>query len=311
MQSLILSFKLFRASNTKVLFGTVGAVLGYLWLFVEILLYFFPSLETPIRDNGIVVLSISLISAFVTGFIRAWPRKHFSVVLSGTDTSVAVSVMDLFSAKGALVIGTNTTFDTTMDDGLISPKSIQGQFTEKYFPNTSDLDLKITAALDSIQHTTLSPGTKPYGKQKLYSIGTVATVHTNQTTGYLVAMAKLNQHKSANASFEDILVCLPQLWQAIATRGIIGPIFIPLLGTGHGRVPVKRERIIREIVRSYIAASRTSKFCEKLTIVIHPGDYSNNKVDLQSIQEFLLLSCKYAPDTPETITLSSKGQPLT
>lgn len=69
-------------------------------------------------------------------------------------------------------------------------------------------------------------------------------------------------------------------------------IVIPVLGSGFSKVEVPRE-IIKEIIKSFTAASLSKKFTEKLTIVIHPEDYINFDMNISEIHEFLKYQCKY------------------
>ena len=68
---------------------------------------------------------------------------------------------------------------------------------------------------------------------------------------------------------------------------------MPILGSGFSRLNATREVILREIVKSFVAATHAGKFCECLTIIIRPKDYFEGKIDLESIDCFLKQECQY------------------
>ena len=70
-----------------------------------------------------------------------------------------------------------------------------------------------------------------------------------------MAIATLNAHRIAFATRNDLLDALPVLWENIRTRGGMEPISVPVLGSGFSRLNAKREELVREIVKSFVAAT--------------------------------------------------------
>ena len=128
--------------------------------------------------------------------------------------------------------------------------------------------------------------TKP-GKQQCYEIGTVAKVSPRGQIVYLVAIANLNKHGIASSSLDNVRESLGKLWYYIGNQGGFDPLVISILGTGHSRIPVSRQQIIIEIIKSFIAACSEKKFCEKLTIVVFEEDYRKNGMDLGEFSNYL------------------------
>ena len=77
---------------------------------------------------------------------------------------------------------------------------------------------------------------------------------------------------------------------------------MPVLGTGHTRINVSREAMIREIISSFIPACSEKKFCEKLTIVIWRKDYLESRINLQKLGDYLQHLCEYADIRSRTDT---------
>ena len=266
---------------------------GILWLLVGVTAYFFSG-----RPWVVTIKSgwwVFLISGIIIGFYRAWPRLSVKERISDTDADVEVRVGDIFSQPYAVIIGSNTTFDTAMDDKTISHKSLQGQFTQKYCPSIPELDKQIDFALQNVSpRNTRNKQDKPYGKSKEYELGTVAPIHIGGKRAYFVSIAVLNEHRVATSDRDDFLDSLPRMWAEIRRRGEFEPLCCPVLGAGFSRLNLTREELIREIIKSFVTAIVEAKFCENLTVVISPKDFREGHVDLMKIGRFLEHECIYA-----------------
>lgn len=265
-------------------------VFGVLWLLVQITAFFSTDLSNHIKEGWWIFLLIGL----VCGFIRAWPKKVVENRIFGTDVDVKVRVCDIFSVDGAFVIGCNTTFDTTIEDNTISANSLQGQFTMRYCSSILELDEKIEAGLRGLKPLRERDKTdKPYGKTAEYDYGTVAPIEIANRKAYFVAIARLNKHRVARSDRKNFLDALGRLWAEIRSRGGFDPICCPILGSRYSRLNLTREELIREIIKSFVAATLEAKFSEKLTIVVHTNDHSSGLVDLEKIERFLENECVY------------------
>lgn len=277
-------------SLTK-LVSSLLVALGTLWLLTELLVFFefAPKAVQWLKDHWWLFP--------VTG--AAWalwenrPRHILSCTLKNRDVRIEVKVGDLFGGSSALIIGCNTSFDTNMESGIISERSIQGQFTKRHYSSVAHLDTDISHALSQpfVPQPTLEA--QKVGKQQVYPIGTTVTLRQQGLTTYLCAIAHMNAQGNANATFDDIKSALPKLWDHIASSGDHGDITVPVLGSGLARVAENRETLIREILRSFIAACAAQRPCNSLAVVIHPKDYYALDMDLHEIGDFLAHLCKY------------------
>ena len=209
-----------------------------------------------------------------------------------------------------LIVGTNTTFDTSMDDGTISPTSIQGQYSTRFFPaGVQDLDRQLgetLQAVDVVGNRTMEE--KPFGNRKVYSIGTVVPIHAGERKAYFYAMAHFNATKRAQVGTTEFLDALPLLWNGIRDHAGMEDLVCPLLGAKHGRVSAKRLELLGEIIRSFIAANRDAKVTDNLTIVITPEDQVQGQIDMENVGRWLEYECA----TTFTMTggLGSPGQAI-
>jgi len=273
-----------------VFFASLLAALGVLWLLTELLMFLDigARLVAWLKKSWWVFAS----GGVLYGLWDARPKLSATCSLKNRDVRIEVRVGDLFSGTHGLVVGTNTSFDTDLN-GLVSEKSVQGQFTKKFYSDVSHLDVDITTALG--RPLVPAPQVLPskQGKLSVYPIGTTLTLRPKGRTTYLCAMAHMGQHGNAHSSFDDLKTALPALWDHITTSGDAGNIMVPVLGSGFGRIPENRETLIREILSSFIAACAAQRPCSSLTVVIHPTDYYDNGIDLHELGEFLTHLCKY------------------
>ena len=276
------------------LFGimAVSAVLsafGALWLSVEMATFFFQ--DTRVPD---FIRSCWFIFAMLGIAIAIWlckPQLAVSCKLSGRDVTIEIAIGDLFLFPGAIIIGTNTTFDTRISRDLISEKSIQGLFTRKYYGEETQMNVEIAAGLNALQCETLTG--RRIGKANKYALGTIVRLNPRERTAYMVAIADLNEHGVASGNFEGLKESLAKLWVFIGRRGLKEPLVMPVLGTGFSRLPQPREEVVREIIKSFVAACSEISFCDKLTIVLSPHDVAEHRMMIQELGSYLKHVCTY------------------
>jgi len=279
--------------------ATVLSAFGALWLGVEVITYFFPTavvcgnqmLPDAIRAQwpwfGLVGLAVAV--------YRRRPRLSVSHSLSGRDVIIELAVGDVFSFPGALIVGSNTTFDTRVSPELISERSVQGAFTKKYYASEERLDADLAAELAGVQGDDLQE--RRVGKSKKYPMGTCVRLNPKGRTCYLLASAHMNAAGGASGSLEDLKVSLPSLWEFIGRRGSKGALVMPILGTGFSRLSLPREEVIREIIQSFVAACSEMTLADKLTIVIWPDDMVRFRISLADLDSFLRHVCRYTAFT--------------
>lgn len=277
-----------RHLSFKALGSSILQAFGVLWLVVEVSSFFSPQFSTALKSFWWMFVFIGI----AIGVYRAWPRLAVSARVQGTDCTITLQVCDMFSLRNvAFVIGSNTTFDTTLDDGTIAEGSVQGQATKRFYAGAVDrLDADIVKSLAGIPSQAI---TKSYGKQSAYPIGTVACVAAGQTRLYLVAIAALNEHRVAQSSRKNVTDALPLLWESIRTRGGLDSLAVPVLGSGLSRVDATREELIREIIRSFIPAIRAGNFCRSMVLAVSPADFAAGHVNLQELGAFMQHECTY------------------
>ncbi len=269
--------------------GAVLSSFGVLWLGVEIVTFFLSGTKWPDTIRG-----LWLWFGLAGLGIAAWICKpHLAVLqkLTGRDVAIEIAIGDLFAFPGALILGTNTTFDTRLSRELISEKSVQGTFTKQFYGDEIQLDSELTSQLAAIPNQELQ-GSR-VGKAERFPMGTCVRLNPRHRTAYLVAINDMNEHGVASGTFDDLKESLAKLWVFIGRRGLKESLVMPVIGTGFGRLSQTREEVVREIIRSFIAACSEKTFADKLTIVITHHDMTKHSISLEELGSFLRHECHY------------------
>ncbi|KFF05553.1 macro domain-containing protein [Flavobacterium reichenbachii] len=261
---------------------TFIAVVGGAWSLVDILSswHFVNKEKLPFW----FLICLFLSGLLVVIFTRR-PVKKIKYKYPGQDLTIEVCIDDLFTVNGQKIISTNTTFDTDMASGIISEKSLQGQFTKKYYPgDVPKLDKEIEDGLAGYSFTEIQ---KESGKTKRYDFGaTVKLRHADQFF-YWFAMSDLNYNNNAKTTLKNVHQALDGLWEFIENKGEKQDIVIPLIGSGLGRLSIGRKKLIAIIAQSFLNASEDNIFSNKLIIVIHPNDVDKANLNLFEVKDLL------------------------
>ncbi len=297
-------FARFRARG-KLFCAHAFKVLGATWIVVLILNVFLGDYSWFDGVERGIVTTILVVAA-IYGYQKSRPVRAVQGTLRGTDIQVRIKIGDIFDEEGALIVSTNTTFDTTMDDGTISPQSVQGQYTSKYYSSRiKELDRLLDHALGSVNVVECrTEEEKPYGKRKVYPLGTVVPIHAGEQKAYFFAMAHFNATRRVQIDTKEFLDALPRLWNGIRYQSGMEDLLCPLLGAGYGGVSAKRIELIGEIVRSFIAACREGKLADNLTIVVRPEDVKQGAIDVEEVGRLLEHEC-----SPRFRVLDDPGPP--
>ena len=274
--------RLFSVGGLRDALGFYGSA----WLLIETATYF--SQDGAAFQAAAQPFFWPLIAAgFVFALVRAVPPLSVSARIPDIDVELEVRVGDVFGAVGAKVVSVTTCFETSSE--RIAADSMQGQFTERFYDSPAHLGADIEQALQGVQTTdTTASG------RSVYPLGTVAKVAAKGQLFYLLALTTMNEHGTARASLDDVRSALPALWRFIEDQGELSTIVIGVLGGGRGRVRATREEIVRTILRSFVAACASSRFSERLCVVIHPADYRRHfRQGLDELGRYLHCLCAY------------------
>ncbi|WP_095092951.1 macro domain-containing protein [Pseudomonas sp. Irchel 3A5] len=262
--------------------GKFFAVVGILYLCVDLADAFNIYKKDHHSYYGLLIL-VGLALLYVLSTRR--PLSRVSYKVPQKDFAVEVMIGDLFKIPGEVIISTSSTFDTDMSSGLIAVTSLQGQLATNYFNGqTTEIDRQIEVSLSGEQFTI---NDKRPGKKKEYPIGTVARVSAHSKNFYLVAMSHMDETGNASSDLKIIDEALDKLWINLASKAEVGDIVMPLMGTGRGRVPYPRKKMIERIAQSFADACNQRAFSNKLIIIVRPEDASRFSLNLFQVRDYL------------------------
>lgn len=259
------------------------ATVGALYLFMEIL--DFLGIFTKDRYSSYAILPMIAFAVLYVVVTRR-PINRVSYKVAGRDYVVEVRIGDIFAGTNDVVVSTNTTFDTSMANGLIATDSLQGQVATRFFQsNTDEIDEQLQIDLSRAEGTRRADAP---GKNVEYPIGTVARVKGHGRTFYFLAMSRLNAQGTASTSVREVEDALSSLWSFILTNGELKDLSVPLMGTGRGRTGYPRKKMAERIAQSFADGSKDQVFSNRLSIVIRPEDAENFGVNLYQIRDYLV-----------------------
>ena len=265
------------------------SILAYIGTIVTIN-EFFTLLKIDIPQ---IVFWIALIIGVISIIIFNIPKKEYVFNIKNRDIKIILKVGDFLKEKFAIVVPTNTTFDTKMENDFISIHSVQGQVQDKYFKNNiSTLDCLIEKELENSPFIELTD--RKSSKNKKYEIGTTVEINQNGKRFYFLADSDINSKgQTINPSTMNITDALSRLWQHIGEVGHVEPIPIPIIGTGRMGIVSSREEIFKNIIFSFVANNTTKKISTELIVYIRKEDIKKYNIDINELIEYMKFTCKY------------------
>lgn len=279
-------------------------------------------IEQAVFDSTILMIffrnhlkSFLLVVVLIAILLHKEPLSH-SAYLGSKDTLLSFCIGDILTLKdSAVVIPTNTTFDTTMSGDFISIKSIQGQFQRKHYgTDFSELDAAIKRSLDEYfpsQYEKLSDRKKTNCNR--YDIGTVAKVTIKGQHFYFLAVADVSKTgKPQNVTMENVTKALVGLWDFLAREGHTEPIAIPVIGTGRaGLKDGTLEDVVHETLFSFASKSQDEFVSKKMTIYLYPAALSEANVTWENLCNYMDWQWAFFGENQKHITASkTEGNPI-
>ena len=240
------------------------ATYGALWLAVDSISAFFPSLKL----GGLVWYCAVLALATFGGLWRAWPTKRIEFQIPASDSWFEIRFGDVFDGKGVVVIPVNEYFDGELGDH-VSENSLHGQFIRDVLGGQSRafLDLTTEALADVVPE---EPGVaRSSGQCDRYAIGTVARVDANDKRYLLVALSHTDLLSlKASATVHDLWTCLAGVWKGIREYSNGQSVRIPLIGSGLSGIGLPPVHLIGVLATSFLCHTKEKKVADRVTLVL-------------------------------------------
>lgn len=232
--------------------------------------------------SGIVFVVI-LIFSYVGVWLHANTLTDIDLNIEGTTVHIVTG--DIFNQKGLKVIPFNEYFDTQVDDRIISKRSLNGQYIEKFFPDTIKLNQLIQEDKDlNIDENVLKKGINREGNTVQYKLGSSLRIEDF----VLTAFTKFNDKNMAHLSMYEYLNFLLYFWNEINRVHASTPIYVPVFGSGitrfkNGFEDIDDNELLDIMIWTFKVSKIKFKYPAKLTIVIH--EKKIDKMDIFKLKE--------------------------
>ena len=252
---------------------------------------------------------IALLVAVIMVLLLQGKKLEHPEYLGEKDTIISLKIADILDIKdSAVVIPTNTTFDTIMDRSFISEKSIQGKFQKKFYgTDFSALDAEIKQSLDECFPDCFEVLTdRKRTNTKRYKIGTVAKVTHHGQHYYFLAVADVSKSgKTENVTMENMTKALVGLWEYLSKEGHTEPITVPVIGTGRaGLSDGTFEDVVHETIFSFVTKSQDEFVSRKMTICIYPPALRKPMLLGKRLCDYLDLQCHFFSENRKRLQAS-------
>lgn len=228
-----------------------------------------------------------LLGILIASLWWAWysSKRKTSITLSfKNETDVRVEFGDLFSKEGIVVIPVNEFFDTEVGSGVISPKSVHGQFILKVFRNRQDeLRKRIDSALlnvpDSFQKNRRLSSTPNIA----YPLGTCIDIKEGNCTYVLFAFTEFDIHDKASISPRVVSKTIMKLMNHLDEIAEDNPVYMPVFGNKTSRLNKKAQRMLLYVLET-IDFGETPRLVGGLNVECYTKE--KNHYDLNAIEDY-------------------------
>ncbi len=243
------------------------------------------SLFGAIPDEYKFVAGIGFIICLVILYICLWiwanNLQDIKIDIEGSE--VIIKAGDIFEQEGLKVIAFNEYFDTRVDDKIISSKSLNGIFINKYFENNVfKLDDLINGYTFEDENKLENNTHRQEGKKQKFKIGTIF-LHEDFI---LTAFSKFDDKNRAILTMPEYLEFLIKFWDEINRVYAQKSVTVPIFGSGITRIKehknISDEELLKIMLWTFRISEMRFKYPAKLTIVIHKDKI--DKVNLLDIQ---------------------------
>lgn len=146
------------------------------------------------------------------------------------DSQITVKFGNLFEEEGIKIIPANDSFDTQVDEVIVSSKTIHGMFInniigDKFDEFKNDLDKNLGSQQDNFDYH------NEVRNAMCYKIGTCAEIIPGEYV--MVAFSRFDDNHKAYLSLEDYDQCMDKMWTELCKLNIENKtIILPIMGSG-------------------------------------------------------------------------------
>lgn len=244
-------------------------------------IFTFVQIQESVRYSIFTLIMLACIFHYIFLWRKA---KSLSIIKLPIDNStVVIKGGDIFEEQGFKAIAFNEYFDTRVDEHLISSKTLNGIFINKFFPsNVEKLDNYINQYHfnkdDIIEDITFERS----GKNRRFKPGTVCVYKDF----LLVAFSKFTENNMATLTMPEYLEFLVTFWNRVNQVYSQKNVTVPIFGSGITRITghksISDEDLLKAMLWTFKLSEMRFKHPSQLTIIIHKEKLKN--INLLSIK---------------------------
>lgn len=231
-------------------------------------------------DFGMAFVVILLVT-YVCLWVKANSLTSVKIDIEGSEINIKAG--DIFEQKDFKVIAFNEYFDTQVDDKIISSKSLNGIYINKYFQDSIDkLDSHIEN-YDFEENKLEINENRKNGKNQKFKLGTICVYEDF----ILTAFSKFDENNRAILTMPEYLEFLIKFWDEINRVYAQKSVSVPIFGSGITRIKehknISDEELLKIMLWTFRISEMRFKYPANLTIVIHKEKI--DKINLLDIEK--------------------------
>lgn len=175
-----------------------GQDLGNIGIIFSLLFTVTASILSSLRLGLFYLLSSIVFCVCASVFVVYCYNKNCnSIEIMAGKSMIVVEYGDIFEYEDPVVIPVNRSFDTSVNEQIVSEKSLHGQFINRYFSeDLSNLEEQIGSQLEGFD-----PKTKDEQKRRQYPVGVVVSVFHDSRRFFSVGTIRVQSGLSRQLRF--------------------------------------------------------------------------------------------------------------
>ncbi|KUJ59693.1 hypothetical protein AR687_21760 [Flavobacteriaceae bacterium CRH] len=225
-----------------------------------------------------------LIIIYLILWYTANKLTNIDVDIDGSNVNIKCG--DLFSEDGLKTIPFNEYFDSVVDDKIISAKSLNGIFINKYFSGKVEvLDDFIVDNSDELDVTDTLVNRRLGGKMVKFKLSTIFVYDEF----ILTAFSKFDENNKATLTMPEYIEFLINFWDRVNRVYAQKSVSVPIFGSGITRIKehknISDEDLLKIMLWTFKLSEMKFKYPAKLKIVVHKDKIGQiNLFNVKSIE---------------------------
>ncbi|MDR2544897.1 MAG: DUF6430 domain-containing protein [Methanobrevibacter sp.] len=236
-----------------------------------------------------IIWLVSVIGTLSILYFIIWQinKRRQSISFKINNTAFEIKSGDIFDEKNSLkVIPFNEYFDTDIEKGIISEKTLNGIFINRFYKNSKfELDKAISNSLEEQKLPHKHNSDRNNGKQDSYKLGTIAKIDKDYL---LTALTHFDQDNNAQIEINEYFSFLMIFWHEIYKLYDGEDITMPIFGNGRTRFKfsgnntnINSQKLIDLIIWTFKLSN--IKLDSKITIII--SDKNKDDINLLDFKQ--------------------------